>query len=187
MKILCVEYNQLDEPGIFPVGDDVLLRNNDDFYLPDFTSRLSCVPQFVVRLCKLGKYVGQRFADRYYEEVGLGIRFYADDLEDRLIEKRLPCTIASSFAGSAAISSLLPRAECNNFSFVVNGEVIYKYELMDMPKDINSLITLASEYYMLKIGDFLYCGNPFRYHGLCQGDHLQMLVGQQCLMDFKIK
>ena len=64
-----------------PVGDDALLRNNDDFYLPAFGKEWSCVPQPVVRICKLGKCVSERFAGRYYEEAGMGIRFYADDLE----------------------------------------------------------------------------------------------------------
>ena len=53
MKILCAEYNAAGEVAIVPMGDDVLLRNNDDFYIPDFSSELSCVPQLVVRLCKL--------------------------------------------------------------------------------------------------------------------------------------
>ena len=65
MKILCAEYNAAGEVAIVPMGDDVLLRNNDDFYIPDFSSELSCVPQLVVRLCKLGKYVSERFAGRY--------------------------------------------------------------------------------------------------------------------------
>ena len=50
MKILCAEYNEAGEAAIVPVGDDALLRNNDDFYLPGFAKELSCVPQLVVRI-----------------------------------------------------------------------------------------------------------------------------------------
>ena len=58
MKILCAEYNDAGEVAVVPVGDDVLLRNNGDFYIPDYTQQVSGVPQLVVRICKLGKSVG---------------------------------------------------------------------------------------------------------------------------------
>ena len=66
MKILCAEYNDAGEVAVVPVGDDVLLRNNGDFYIPDYTQQVSGVPQLVVRICKLGKSVGERFAGRYF-------------------------------------------------------------------------------------------------------------------------
>ena len=74
MKILCAEYNDAGEVAVVPVGDDVLLRNNGDFYIPDYTQQVSGVPQLVVRICKLGKSVGERFAGRYFEEIGVGVR-----------------------------------------------------------------------------------------------------------------
>ena len=69
MKILCAEYNDAGEVAVVPVGDDVLLRNNGDFYIPDYTQQVSGVPQLVVRICKLGKSVGERIAGRYFEEI----------------------------------------------------------------------------------------------------------------------
>ena len=75
MKILCAEYNDAGEVAVVPVGDDVLLRNNGDFYIPDYTQQVSGVPQLVVRICKLGKSVGERFAGRYFEEIGVGVRY----------------------------------------------------------------------------------------------------------------
>lgn len=94
MKILCAEYNDAGEVAVVPVGDDVLLRNNGDFYIPDYTQQVSGVPQLVVRICKLGKSVGERFAGRYFEEIGVGVRFYADSLEEQLIAKKLPGIMA---------------------------------------------------------------------------------------------
>ena len=41
MKILCAEYNDAGEVAVVPVGDDVLLRNNGDFYIPDYTQQVS--------------------------------------------------------------------------------------------------------------------------------------------------
>ena len=97
MKILCAEYNDAGEVAVVPVGDDVLLRNNGDFYIPDYTQQ---VTQLVVRICKLGKSVGERFAGRYFEEIGVGVRFYADSLEEQLIAKKLPGIMAASSSRS---------------------------------------------------------------------------------------
>lgn len=189
MKILCAEYNVAGEVAIVPMGDDVLLRNNDDFYIPAFAGELSCVPQLVVRLCKLGKYVSERFADRYYEEIGVGIRFYADDLERSLLDRGLPAGVASSFGNSAAISNLLPIAECVDtvYKMKVNGETVYCGGKTQQIVSMERLVTLSSEFHTLKIGDFLYGGNTFRYKGLKAGDRLQIEFCGRMLMDFKVK
>ncbi len=189
MKILCAEYNAEQEVAVVAMGDDVLLRNNDDFYIPAFAGELSCVPQLVVRLCKLGKYVRERFAERYFEEIGVGIRFYADDLERSLSQKGLPVGVASSFGSSAAISSLLPLSECGDavYSMRVNGETVCRGNLSGQHCSMERLISLSSEFHTLKIGDFLYGGNSFRYRGLQAGDRLQMEFCGRMLMDFKVK
>lgn len=189
MKILCAEYNTAGEVAIVPMGDDVLLRNNDDFYIPDFAGELSCVPQLVVRLCKLGKYVNERFAERYYEAIGVGIRFYADDLERSLSARGLPAGVASSFGSSAAISELLSVMECEDavYEMKVNGETVYRGGKEKQIVSIERLIALSSEFHTLKIGDFLYGGNTFRYKGVKAGDRLQIEFCGQVLMDFKVK
>lgn len=189
MKILCTEYNDAGAIGIIPVGDDALLRNNDDFYLPSFGKEWSCVPQPVVRICKLGKCVSERFARRYYEETGMGIRFYADDLERALREQGLPAGMASSFGGSAAISTLMPREACGEgeYAMAVNGEKVFEGSFADHPATPEQLITRASEFHTLKIGDLLYTGNRFRYCGLRAGDRIQVTLNRRTLMDFKIK
>lgn len=189
MKILCAEYSSDGEISIVPVGDNALLRNNDDFYFPDFTTALSCCPQGVVRISRLGKCIAERYAGRYYEEVGVGIRFYADSLESRLQEKGLAVGMASAFDASAAISFLKPREEMAGagYDLKVNGEEIYSGATEISTAFIARLIALASEYYTLKIGDFIYMGNRFRYRGLKVGDRLQMSLGGKPALDFKIK
>lgn len=189
MKILCAEYNPDKDIAIIPVGDDVLLRNNDDFYIPDFTTRISCVPQLVVRLCKLGKSVSEKFAGRYYEEIGVGIRFYADSFEEELRAKGLPAGMASSFGGCAAISRLLPKSDCGDaeYTMSVNGTPVFQSSLSAQPAGIERLISLASDFHTLKIGDFLYCGNLFRYTELKINDRIQVCFNGQELMNFNIK
>ena len=89
MKLICAEYNKRGDVAYSVVGDNALLRNNDDFYIPDFAGHLTAEPHLVLRVSKIGKSVGERFAGRYYEEVGVGIRFHAEDLENSLLDKGL--------------------------------------------------------------------------------------------------
>lgn len=189
MKILCAEYNPQGQMGVVPVGDNALLRNNDDFYVPAFGENLSCIPQLVVRINRLGKSIGERFAGRYFEEMGVGIRFYAGQFEKELQSAGLPALMASSFDGSAAISPLVSKEkwEGMDYSFRVNGAVKYEGNIQDLPCSLERLISFASEYYTLKIGDFLYCGNHFRYSGLQVGDRLQIYFQGKEWMDFKLK
>ena len=190
MKLLCAEYNASGEVAYDVIGDNALLRNNDDFYIPAFASGVSCVPQLVVKIGKIGKCVGERFAGRYYEEVGVGIRFYADNLVEMLSEKGLPATMAYAFDGAAAISVLEKNVE--NISgcevwFELNGQEVFREKVGDLSLSPERLISGMSEYYMLKIGDLIYCGNTFRQRGLKIGDHLQMGLHGKCLLDFHIK
>ena len=189
MKILCAEYNEKQDVAIIPVGDDALLRNNGDFYIPDFTRELSCVPQLVIRLCRLGKSIGEKFAGRYVEEIGLGIRFYADSFEKELVQKGLPASMAASFDGSAAISSLVNLSECPEAGYClqINEKVVFTGNRTQLPVSIEKLIVLSSDFHTLKIGDYLYCGNQFRYRGLKAGDRIRMTLGGVERLNFEIK
>lgn len=188
MKVLCAEYNDRREVAIVPVGDDVLLRNNGDFYIPEFTQEVSCVPQFVVKICKLGKGVSERFACRYYDEIGVGIRFYADTLEEELRQKGLPVVMASSFDSCAAISGMKNIERRNPmYEMLVNKESVFQGCLSDLPVSIDRLVSLAGDFHTLKIGDFMYCGNPFRYRGIKAGDSVSVLIEGEKVLDFGIK
>ena len=89
MKIICIGRNYaahaaelnrttaLDAEGAEPLWflkpDTALLRNNDPFYIPRFTQEVHYECELVVRIDRVGKCIDERFARRYYSEVGLGI------------------------------------------------------------------------------------------------------------------
>ena len=189
MKILCAEYNHKDEFTVIPLGDNVLLRNNDDFYIPEFSDGLSCVPQLVVRICRLGKSVGTRFANRYYEEIGVGLHLIADDFENRLRSGNLLPVLAFAYDICMAISCLMSRKEVGevNYELRVNGNPVFASSEREMPVQIDRLVAEASGYYTLKIGDFIFCGSPCRYRGLQVNDRLQMSMNGVDLMNFRLK
>lgn len=188
MKLICAEYNEGGEMAVGVIGDNALLRNNSDFYFPSFTRELSCVPQIVLRACKLGKGVSERFASRYYNEIGLGIRFYADTLEQELKEKGLPCGLAASFDDSAVLSEMKEyHGEALQYVLKVNGECVFQELTGQLPVAPSRFVSMASGFYMIKIGDFFYCGNPYRYRGVQLNDRIQAYLGEICLLDFYIR
>ena len=183
MKLLCAEYNEAGEVAYNVIGDNALLRNNDEFYIPAFATELSCVPQIVLRVGKIGKHVAERFAGRYYEEVGVGIRFYADNLERELL--------ATSLSPTAAISPMKSLVDVSLgdmiFLFELNGESVLTRKVCEISQKPEKTLAAMSEYYMLKIGDFLFCGGVFRQRNLSIGDHLRVLLDGECLLDFQVK
>ena len=191
MKLLCAEYNEAGEVAYNVIGDNALLRNNDDFYVPAFATELSCVPQIVLRVGKIGKHVAKRFAGRYYEEVGEGIRFYADNLERELLAASLSPTAAMAFDSSAAISPMKSLVDVSLgdmiFSFELNDESVFTRKVCEISQKPEKTLAAMSEYYMLKIGDFLFCGGVFRQRNLSIGDHLRVLLDGECLLDFQVK
>ena len=92
------------EPIWFLKPDTALLRNNDPFYIPAFSHEVHYECELVVRIDRVGKSIAERFAHRYYKEVGLGIDFTARDLQRQAAAEGLPWERSKAFDRSAAIS-----------------------------------------------------------------------------------
>ena len=137
MKILAVGRNYLehikelgnqtpDEPVIFSKPETAVLRNNEPFYYPDFSQDIHHELEIVLKISKTGKNIEEKFAHKYYDEIGLGIDFTARDLQAKLKAKGLPWDLAKGFNGSAPLSEFLPKQDYDlknlNFRLEVNGE-----------------------------------------------------------------
>jgi len=105
MKIICVGRNYADhakelkndiptEPVIFMKPKGALLLPWKPLYYPEFTDDLQYECEVVVKICKNGKYIQEKFADKYYDGVTLGIDFTARDLQREQQKKGLPWEIA---------------------------------------------------------------------------------------------
>lgn len=64
-------------------GDSSLLVNRKPFFIPEWSEKVCMTPCIVLRVCKLGKNIGQRFANRYYDAIAHGINMQASDLLER--------------------------------------------------------------------------------------------------------
>lgn len=92
MKIICVGRNYAEharelnnaveeEPVIFLKPETALIPPRQPFFYPSFSRDVHYETELVIRICKVGKNITEKFAHRYYDEVSLGIDFTARDLQ----------------------------------------------------------------------------------------------------------
>ena len=58
-----------ESPVIFTKADSSLLKDKKPFFIPDDLGQIDYETELVVRICRLGKSIPQRFAHRYYDAV----------------------------------------------------------------------------------------------------------------------
>ena len=105
---------------IFIKPDSSVLKNGHDFYIPDFSDDVHYEVEVLVKINKVGKFIEQKFAHKYYEEVGLGIDFTARDVQAKLKEKGLPWEKAKGFDGASVIGKWIDKTKLpsiNNIDF----------------------------------------------------------------------
>ncbi|MCX4281705.1 fumarylacetoacetate hydrolase family protein [Alistipes muris] len=210
MKIICIGRNyrahaeelhrdmglaaDAAEPIWFLKPDTALLRNNDPFYIPAFSHEVHYECELVVRIDRVGRSIAEKFAHRYYREVGLGIDFTARDLQREAIAKGLPWEPAKAFDRSAALSpEFLPLAELGGdvqnlrFELSVNGEVRQQGFTGDMLFSVDRIVAAVSEYTTLRMGDLIYTGTPAGVGPVVPGDCLRATLEGRELLNFDIK
>lgn len=203
MKILCIGRNYEEhakelknplppEPVVFAKPDSALLRNNAPFYLPQFAKEFHHEVELVVKINRLGKDIEEKFAHRYYDEIGLGVDFTARDLQDELRAKGLPWEKCKAFDGSAVISEFCSKGKFSdinkiNFSLTVNGELRQSGNSADMIFNIDSIIAQLSKYFTLKIGDLIFTGTPAGVGPVAIGDRLKGYIEKEIYFDFVVK
>ncbi|MCC2598845.1 fumarylacetoacetate hydrolase family protein [Sphingobacterium sp. FBM7-1] len=192
MKVIAVGRNYIDhakelnnpipdKPVIFMKPDTALLKDNKDFYYPEFSNDVHYEVELVIRICNEGKHVSPKFAHKYIDAIGLGIDFTARDIQAAHKEKGLPWELAKSFDHSAVISPLFPKEDfpdLNNitFSLTKNGKTVQSGNTKDMIFNIESLIVFISKYITLRKGDLIYTGTPVGVGPIAIGDKFEGFI-----------
>ena len=166
-----------EEPVIFTKADSALLKDHKPFFIPDFMGRIDYEAEVVVRICRLGKTIPERFAHRYYDAVTLGIDFTARELQQKLRAAGQPWELCKGFDGSAAIGewidvSKLRDIQALRFQLDINGSTVQQGCTADMIFRIDALIAYISRFFTLKTGDLLFTGTPVGVGPVHIDDHL---------------
>ena len=204
MKIICIGRNYAKhakelgnavptEPVYFMKPDSALLPKKQPFFYPNFTKDLHYEVELVIKICKLGKNISEKFAGTYYNEIGLGIDFTARDIQLECKAKGLPWEKAKAFDCSAPLSrEFIQKSEFKNlddiaFSLEKNGEIVQKGNTQDMLFDFDHLICYLSQFMTLKIGDLIFTGTPAGVGPVKIGDRLIGYIEDKKMVDLNIK
>lgn len=181
-----------EAPVLFTKADSSLLKSGKPFFVPDFMGRIDYEAELVIRICRLGKNIPQRFAHRYYDAVTVGIDFTARDVQQQLREKGLPWDLSKSFDGAAAIGEWVSKdkfldVQALRFHLDINGQTVQEGCTADMVFGIDEIVAYISQYFTLKTGDIIFTGTPAGVGPVHIDDHLEGYVEERKVLEFNCK
>ena len=160
MKIVSLEGCNTSREDVYITlrSDSSILRNNDNFYMPDFSEDVVCTVGYTLHITRLAKCVEPRFASRCYDAVGLGVAFTARDVVRRSIEKGRPCDEAYCFDHSFATSpTAIPAVELGAGRVTLRlGEQMVDGARDELLFSLDECVSHASKVMTLKTGDIVY-------------------------------
>jgi 2-keto-4-pentenoate hydratase/2-oxohepta-3-ene-1,7-dioic acid hydratase in catechol pathway len=203
MKIICIGRNYAEhakemnaavptEPVFFLKPDTAIIKDNGAFYYPDFSKDIHHEVELVLKINKPGKNIDVQFANKYYDEIGIGIDFTARDIQAKCKEKGLPWEKAKAFDGSAPIGKFIDKKKISdlndiNFQLTINGKSVQKGNTKDLLFSFDSVISYVSKFFTLKKGDLIYTGTPEGVGPVKIGDKLEASIEKETLLSFEIK
>ena len=200
MKIICIGRNYAEHakelnnavsasPVVFLKPKSSLLQGTT-FYYPEFTKDLHYECEVVVKICKNGKHIKEKFAKNYYQQITVGIDFTARDLQQQQKEKGLPWEIAKAFDGSAVVGKFIDipaDVQAFNFSLHKNNLLVQEGHTKDMLFTIDHIIAYVSQFFSLHTGDLIFTGTPAGVGPVAIGDQLKGAIEQEPLFEMQIK
>jgi len=203
MKIICIGRNYADhakelnnsvptEPVFFLKPDTALLPKKNPFVYPSFSKNIQHEVEIVLKINRLGKHIEEKFAHKYYNEIGVGVDFTARDLQQQCKEQGMPWEKAKAFDGSAPTSPFTPIDQfddINNldFSIQINGETKQMGNTKDMLFNFNQIIAYVSQFFTLKIGDLIYTGTPAGVGPIQINDTITCFIEDKKMLSFNVK
>lgn len=181
-----------ETPVIFTKADSALLKDRKPFFIPDHMGQIDYEAELVVRICKLGKTVPERFAHRYYDAVTVGIDFTARELQKKLREAGQPWDLCKGFDGAAALGEWVSKekfrdVQAMHFHLDINGQTVQEGRTSDMIFSIDHIVSYISQFFTLKTGDIIYTGTPVGVGPVHIDDHLEGYVEDRKVLEFNCK
>lgn len=181
-----------ERPVIFTKADSALLKDHKPFFIPDWSSKVDYETELVVRICRLGKSIPERFAYRYYDAVTVGIDFTARDWQQEARQNGLPWEICKGFDGSAVIGEWQDKeryrdVQALRFHLDINGETVQEGCACDMLYTVDQLVSYISQFFTLKTGDLLFTGTPVGVGPVHVDDHLVGWLEDRKVLEFNCK
>ena len=172
--------------------DSSLISKNQPFTIPSFSDNIHHEVELIVKINRLGKHIDEKFSNKYYEEIGLGIDFTARDLQTELRSKGHPWEKSKAFDNSCLVGKFMKKVLFNNinnidFELKKNNISVQKGNSEKMIWKMDYLISYISKYFTLKIGDLIFTGTPSGVSKVVSGDNLEGYIQEEKLFSLNIK
>ena len=203
MKIICIGRNYLDHakelgnkiqtsPLFFLKPDTAIQPKGHPFFIPDFSNNIHFEVELVIKISKNGKNIDEKFAHKYYNEIGIGIDFTARDIQEECKKNGLPWERAKGLDGSAQISNEFINKELLilndiNFSLSLNNSIMQTGNSKNMIFSFDQIISYISKYYTLRAGDLIYTGTPSGVGKVERGDSLSCFINSNEMLKVNVK
>ena len=203
MKIICIGRNYREhakemnnpvpeKPVFFMKPDTALLPKNNPFFYPDFSKDVHYETEIVLKINRNGKHIEEKFAHKYFEEIGIGIDFTARDLQTEQKKKGLPWEIAKAFDGAAPVGKFVNKSQFSDisnlhFSLKINGELRQEGNTADMIFSFDRIIAYVSQFISLKPGDLIFTGTPAGVGPTKINDYFEVFIEDEMLLSFNVK
>lgn len=162
MKVIVAEpvrdtATQLTPASWYFVADSSLVNTGKPFFIPEFADDIEAFLVPVVRINRIGKSIGSRFAGRYFSEIAAGVHFRASSLRRRLLSEGLPPDPAHSFDRSMTVGEFLPVEEWLGkvISLKINGDVRAEWNPGNLRDVAGAFLEAVSRSNTIKMGDYL--------------------------------
>ena len=197
MKIFVVENNFSDSKNvtqpIFSMRPETsLLRNNQNFFYPEFTKDIVCSVSLFVRISRIGRCIYKKFANRYYNEVGVAVCFTAVDILRKLQAENQPTDLARCFDFSLPLSpemiSLNDIDGCENINVKldISGKILQS-NTSEQVFSIDEIVSYISQFVSFKIGDIILVNPQQTNAKIGIGDKLKAYLNEKKMLDFEIE
>ena len=203
MKLICIGKNYLKhihelnskkevDPVIFLKPDTSVIQKKQPFFIPEFSSDIHYEVEIILKFNRVGKHIEPKFSKKYFDKISLGIDFTARDLQRKFKENGLPWDIAKGFDNSAMIGDwlsvdLFDDIDNINFRLEKNGEIVQKSNSSNMIWKIDQLISKASTFFTIKIGDIMFTGTPEGVGRVVENDILEGYIDDKKVFSVRVK
>ncbi len=202
MKIICIGRNYAEhakelnnplpkEPIIFLKPKSALVRSGIPISYPAFTDNLQYECEIVLRICKNGRKIPEKYAHQYYDQWTVGLDLTARDIQDKLKKQGLPWELAKAFDNSAIVGNFIDidRSQLYNTSFHLNlnDQTVQQGNTADLIFSFEKIISFISRFFTLQIGDLIFTGTPKGVGMILPYDNLEGFLNDEKLFEVELR
>ena len=179
------------EPVVFLKPDTAILLKKQPFFIPDFSDDVHYEVEVLVKINRVGKHIDKKFANKYYNEIGLGIDFTARDVQSALKVKGLPWEKAKAFDNAAILGEWHPLTAAIlsapiHYTLSKNGRTVQTGDSSLMIFPLDKILAGITEYFTIHPGDLIYTGTPAGVGPTAKGDVFEGFFEGQSVFSLKV-